>query len=85
MNALHKVETTLTERYETMCESCCWYHQFVGTEKEARESALKMGWEFQMIPKIPPITKGGHTFIEKVRFVNTEVAYCPYCKILVKA
>ena len=69
ITGLRKVETPLSERYITVCASCRWDKQFFGTATEARESALRMGWEFRRIAG--PL--------------DGEHAYCPHCKILVPA
>lgn len=78
MSALTKVETPLMERYETKCASCGWDRHFFGTEKEARESALTIGWEFRIKKTDGPKDQHGE------RFWLKEVALCPHCKILTK-
>ena len=83
MNALTKVETPLMERYETKCCHCGWVRHFFGMEKEARESALKMGWEFRMANRYRSETII-FAAIKKCSSEEIEVAYCPHCKILVK-
>lgn len=75
--ALTKVETPLSERYETKCVKCGWLRHFFGTEKEARESALKMGWEFRV--RFQPLA------VQRTDYVGSgpsEVAYCPHCRLL---
>jgi hypothetical protein len=83
IDAMHKVATTLMERYDTTCVSCGWYRHFFGTAKEARESALRMGWEFR---KGQPCMADAIIFrsIRQVSPEDIEMAYCPHCKLLVK-
>ncbi len=75
MSALAKVETSLSERYITKCVHCDWVRQFFGTAVEARQSALRMGWEFRqgyvMNGRDPDVTP-------------IERAFCPHCQLLVK-
>lgn len=75
MTALTKVETPLSERYITTCQNCGFDRQFFGTAKEARESALTMGWEFRPRPMSQCASSKD----------RDERAYCPHCKLLVKA
>lgn len=77
MQALTKVETPLMERYLTVCTACGWERQFFGTADEARESALKMGWEFRMVRE--PNWRASDLPIVPTEH---EEAYCPHCKLL---
>ena len=88
-SALTKADNLdLMERYKTVCERCGWDRQFFGTEKEARESALKMGWEFRPSHDVNVETLKaalGHPDALRHPGLVTERAYCPHCQLLVKA
>jgi len=74
--ALQKVETPLSERYQTRCESCGWLRQFFGTAEEARKSALTMGWEFRTTRRAN-MRAGDLPIIPE----TVELAHCPVCKL----
>lgn len=80
MHALKKVEVPLSERYTITCaRECCGHiRQVFGTEKEARESAERMGWEFRMQKTDGMKDPYGE------RFWLKEQAYCPHCQLLTK-
>lgn len=67
-SALAKVNTSLSERYLTICENCHWEKQFWGTATEARKSALDAGWQFRSSPDHYNPSK--------------EIALCPHCQLL---
>ena len=77
-SALAKVDTPLSERYLVRCQACGWEKQFFGTADEARQSALKMGWEFR-VDRVPNL----RAFDLPTVPMAVERAICPHCKLLV--
>ena len=79
-DALLKVDTSLSERYITTCTNCDYERQVFGMKDEVRKSAVLMGWEFRH-QTIPGLIDCDLQVGPKV----VEIAFCPHCKLLVKA
>lgn len=80
-SALKKVDTALSERYDIICDTCQYLREFFGTEKDARMSAERMGWGFEIRTMKSAGKQIGLNEWEAIEF-DLEVAYCPHHNVL---
>lgn len=81
--SLARVDTMLSERYSITCAysspdenvACGYIRVVFGTEQEAKDRALKMGWMFRMEKLLKDQPESEHNSVER--------AYCPHCKAFV--